>query len=254
MMPGLSRKPLSPREITAQKRHRSIQINHMKKTAWIIFFLLVLLTNLVAIYFNNDTLRIISKSLLVPVIGIYFLIQTKTVNSVLKTWVLLALIFSWFGDLLLIFEEKKSIFFLLGLSSFFVAQVFYIVFFHNIRMREYIRGNALLLLVVIVYYFILISIISPFLGSMKLPVRIYGVVLSFMLMLAMHTLFSTNKKAGWWMTLGAVLFVASDSLLAINKFYAALNNAGIWVMLTYGLAQLFIIEGAVKYINSMTAR
>jgi uncharacterized membrane protein YhhN len=226
----------------------------MKKTAWIIFFLFVLLANLVAIYLNNDTLRFIAKSLLVPVLVVYFSLQTRSVNSVLKTWVLLALIFSWFGDLLLIFEEKKSIFFLLGLSSFFVAQVFYIVFFHNIRMREYIRGNALLLLVVIVYYFILISIISPFLGSMKLPVRIYGVVLSFMLMLAMHTLFSTNKKAGWWMTLGAVLFVASDSLLAINKFYSAFNYAGTCIMLTYGLAQLFIIEGAVKYMHSMTVK
>ena len=127
----------------------------MKKTVWIIFFLFVLLANLVAIYLNNDTLRVIAKSLLVPVLIIYFSLQTRGVNSVLKTWVLLALIFSWFGDLLLIFEEKRSIFFLLGLSSFFVAQVFYIVFFHNIRMREYIRGNALLLLVVIVYYFIL---------------------------------------------------------------------------------------------------
>ena len=226
----------------------------MKKTVWIIFFLFVLLANLVAIYLNNDTLRVIAKSLLVPVHIIYFSRQTRAVNSVLKTWVLLALIFSWFGDLLLIFEEKRSIFFLLGLSGFFVAQVFYIVFFHNIRMREYIRGNALLLLVVIVYYFVLVSIISPFLGSMKLPVRIYGVVLSFMLMLAMHTLFSTNKKAGWWMTLGAVLFVASDSLLAINKFYSAFSHAGTWVMLTYGLAQLFITEGAVKYINSMTVK
>jgi len=106
-------------------------------------------------------------------------------------------------------------------------------------------------LLVIVYYFILMSIVSPFLGNMKLAVRIYGVVLSFMWMLAMHTLFSKNKKAGWWMTLGAILFVASDSLLAINKFYSTFNYAPLMIMLTYGLAQLFIAEGAVRYINSI---
>ncbi|TMI93889.1 MAG: lysoplasmalogenase [Bacteroidetes bacterium] len=223
----------------------------MKKKAWIILFLFVLFTNLLAIYLDNDTLRFISKSALMPVLATYFLTQTRSGSSGLKTWILLALIFSWIGDLLLLFEEKKSVFFLLGLSSFFVAQVFYIVFFHNIRMKEYIRGNALLLLLVIVYYFILMSIVSPFLGNMKLAVRIYGVVLSFMWMLAMHTLFSKNKKAGWWMTLGAILFVASDSLLAINKFYSTFNYAPLMIMLTYGLAQLFIAEGAVRYINSI---
>jgi uncharacterized membrane protein YhhN len=222
----------------------------MKKTAWIIFFLFILLINLLSIYFGINSLQFVSKSLLMPVLAIYFLMQTSRVNVGLKAWVVLALAFSWLGDLFLLFEKKDPIFFLLGLSSFFVAQVFYIVFFHNIRMRESIRGNALLLLLVIVYYFILISMISPFLGHLKLPVRIYGVVLSFMWMLAMHTLFSKNKRAGWWMTIGAVLFVASDSLLAINKFYSTFGFGAIIIMLTYGLAQLFITEGGVKYINS----
>jgi uncharacterized membrane protein YhhN len=117
-------------------------------------------------------------------------------------------------------------------------------------MREYIRGNALLLLLAIVYYSILISILSPSLGDLRLPVRIYGVVLSFMLMLAMHAVFSKNKKAGLWMMIGAILFVASDSLLAFNKFYTTFNYAGILIMLSYGLAQLFIAYGAVNYINS----
>ena len=69
-------------------------------------------------------------------------------------------------------------------------------------------------------------------------------------MLAMHTIFSKHKRAGLWMMLGAILFVASDTLLAFNKFYATFNYSGILIMLTYGLAQLFIAHGAAKYINS----
>jgi uncharacterized membrane protein YhhN len=222
----------------------------MRKFTWIILFVLVLLVNLIAVYFNNETLRLITKPLLMPVLGIYLLTQTKFVNSNLKAWVILALFFSWTGDVLLLFEEKNSLFFLMGLSAFFIAQVFYIIFFHNIRMREYIRGNALFLLLVIVYYSILVTVLSPYLGNMKLPVRIYGVVLSFMLMLAMHTMLGKNKKAALWMMLGAILFVISDSLLAFNKFFAAFNYAGVIIMLTYGFAQLFITEGAVKYINA----
>jgi len=222
----------------------------MKKNIWIILFLIVLTTNLIAVYFNHETLKFISKPLLIPLLAIYLLIQTRPVISNLKPWIVLALFFSWTGDMLLMFEENNSIFFLLGLSAFLLAQVSYIIFFHGIRMREYIRGNALLLLPVVLYYAILVSVLSPFLGNMKLPVRIYAVVLSFMLMLAMHTVLGKNKKAGLWMMSGAILFVASDSLLAFNKFYATFNYAGIIIMLTYGLAQLFITYGAVKYLSS----
>lgn len=222
----------------------------MKKKIWIILFSLVLLIDLAAIYSNNESLRFITKPLLAPLLAIYLLLETNTTNSNLKAWIFLALFFSWVGDILLLFEASGSNFFLFGLSAFLVAQVCYIVFFHNIRMREYIRGNALLLLLVIVYYSILISVLSPFLGTMKLPVRIYGVVLSFMVMLAMHTMLGKNKKAAVWMTAGAILFVASDSLLAFNKFFSAFNYSGLIIMLTYGLAQLFITEGAVRYINS----
>src|SRR4030095_8008877 len=224
----------------------------MKKKIWIILFSLVLLIDLAAIYSNNESLRFITKPLLVPLLAIYLLLETNTANSNLKAWIFLALFFSWVGDILLLFEGSGSNFFLLGLSAFLVAQVFYIVFFHNIRMREYIRGNALLLLLVIVYYSVLINVLAPYLGNMKLPVRIYGVVLSFMVMLAMHTMLGKNKKAALWMTMGAILFVVSDSLLGVNKFFSGFNNAGVVIMLTYGLAQLFITEGAVRYINSET--
>ena len=224
----------------------------MKKTIWITLFLVVLLVNLIAVYSNSESLQFITKPLLMPLLAIYLLLRTNTNNSNLKGWIFLALFFSWAGDIFLLFEERGSNFFLFGLSAFLVAQVFYIVFFHNIRMREYIRGNALLLLLVIVYYSILINVLSPYLGNMKLPVRIYGVVLSFMLMLAMHTMLGKNKKAALWMTMGAILFVVSDSLLAFNKFFSPFNNAGVIIMLTYGLAQLFITEGAVRYINSET--
>jgi len=221
----------------------------MKRATWIAVFLILLIVDLISLYFNSS-LQLISKSLLMPSLGIYLLLETKSIESPLKPWLILALIFSWAGDILLLLEGQRPVFFLLGLSAFLLAQVCYIIFFHGIRMREYIRGNALLLLPVVVYYAILMSILSPFLGTMKLPVRIYGVVLCFMWMLAMHTVFGKNKKAGFWMLSGAILFVASDSLLAFNKFYATFEFAGIIIMLTYGLAQLFIVYGAVKYLRS----
>ena len=65
----------------------------------------------------------------------------------------------------------------------------------------------------------------------------------------MHTMLGKNKKAALWIMMGAILFVTSDSILAFNKFFSSFNYAGLIIMFTYGLAQLFITEGAVKYIN-----
>jgi uncharacterized membrane protein YhhN len=226
----------------------------MKKAYWIIFFLLILSGDIAGIELQNETIESICKPLLMIILAGYFLSQTNEWAGNLKKWIVIALFFSWVGDVLLMFQQKNELFFMLGLAAFLLAHIFYIVFFHLVRLREGIKSNMWLLLIVVTYYAILISFLSPYLGKMKLPVRVYGIVISFMLMLAMHMLFMKNKKPGRWMVLGAFLFVISDSLLAINKFYQDIPLAGVLIMLTYGLAQLFIMEGAISYIRSATKR
>lgn len=51
------------------------------------------------------------------------------------------------------------------------------------------------------------------------------------------------------MLAGAALFVLSDSVLAINKFYQSFELAGLLIMLTYGAAQYFIVKGAIEYLR-----
>ncbi|HEX4877525.1 MAG TPA: lysoplasmalogenase [Chitinophagaceae bacterium] len=221
----------------------------MKNSTWIFIFLLLLAVNIAGNAVPLYWLNILSKPLLMPVLALYFFWVLKRYRSDVKKWILLALLFSWGGDVLLIFQEKQSVFFLLGLSSFLLAHIFYIVFFHKVRLQEAVKGNPWLLLIVVIYYAALISWLSPYLGEMKLPVRVYGLVISFMFMLAMHMLFLRNKMAGKRMMAGALLFVISDSLLAINKFYHSFTEAGIFIMLTYGLAQLLIVQGVIDYIR-----
>ena len=222
----------------------------MKKQFWLITFIVVLVADITGIQFNNDILQYISKPLMIPALTGYFLSQTSGIADHFKKWIVFALLFSWGGDVLLMFQAKREIFFLPGLSSFLLAHIFYILFFHQVRGREKIKSNPWFLVMVVIYYAALISWLSPYLGEMKIPVRIYGIVISFMFMLAMHMLFIKNKSAGKWMMMGALLFVISDSVLAINKFYQPFETAGILIMMTYGLAQLFIVEGAIRYLSS----
>lgn len=221
----------------------------MKKNHWILLFAIVLIADLVGIQIQDDTLQFIFKPMIIPVVIGYFDSHVNNISKGPNKWIVFALIFSWIGDALLMFQDKNSVFFLAGLSAFLLAHIFYIVYFHQVRVKEIVKSNPWLLLVVVVYYAALISFLSPYLGDMKLPVRIYGIVISFMFMLAMHMLFIKNKTAGQWMMIGAFLFVISDSILAINKFYQSYEFAGLLIMLTYGLAQFFIAHGAIKYIR-----
>jgi uncharacterized membrane protein YhhN len=221
----------------------------LRKQNWIILFAIVLIANISGGLLKHQWLDYISKPLIVVSIAAYFLSQTPYSSTSLKKWILFALFFSWVGDILLMFQVANQLFFLLGLSSFLLAHIFYIIFFQTIRAREKIRPKVWLLLIVLVYYTPLISFLSPHLGDMKMPVIIYGAVISLMLSLAMDMLFIQDKRAGRLMMAGALLFVLSDSVLAINQFYQSFPLAGVIIMLTYGLAQFFIIEGAIKYIK-----
>jgi uncharacterized membrane protein YhhN len=227
----------------------------MKRDFWPIVFFVVLATHLIALVAQPlhwpawPEVEMITKSLLMPVLAMCFVIWTSGVTK-FGVFILLALLFSWGGDVLLMFQGQNSLFFLLGLSSFLIAHIFYIVFFHQIKKREQIRSRFWTVLVVAVYYSVLIAVLNPWLGEMRLPVRVYGLVISFMFLLALHMIYIGNKSAGRLLLGGALLFVISDSILAINKFYQPVPAAGLLIMLTYGLAQFLLVRGAALVAGS----
>lgn len=196
-------------------------------------------------------IQYVTKPMIVAVLLVYFNFLTGNSDHQLKNKITMALAFSWIGDVLLLFQPRNEIFFLLGLSSFLIAHIFYVIFFNSVKKQEKVRSKLLVVLIVAIYYSTLIIFLHPHLGAMKLPVALYGMVISFMLLLSLHMPGIINKNAGRLMAAGAILFVISDSLLAINKFYSPFEMAGILVMLTYGVAQLLIVEGAAKYIGSV---
>ncbi len=222
----------------------------MSKRYRVIIFFIILAADLIAVQGEYKIAEIFFKPLIIIWLMAWFVLQLRSVQSGLKKCIIFALFFSWLGDVILLFHHDHSIFFLLGLSSFLIAHIFYIFFFHFVRSREMVKSRWYLLLIVVVYYAVIMAILSPYLGDMKLPVRIYGVVISFMLLVAMHMAFIKKEMTGLWMVTGALLFVISDSLLAINEFYQPFEMAGVVVMGTYGLAQLFLTEGAIRYISS----
>lgn len=219
----------------------------MNKTAWLIFFLIIVAADIFAIAMDNQGLRWLTKVSIVPLLIGLLISSLSLIRSQVLKWVIAALIFSWVGDILLMLESRNSIFFILGLISFLIAHTCYIWFFQSVKKRERITTNGMLILPVFIYYLALIILLFPHLGSLKLPVLIYGAVITTMLVLALHMRLMTFKPAGTNMMTGAILFIISDSVLAINKFYQSFEGAGIVIILTYAFAQLLIVLGVIKY-------
>lgn len=220
----------------------------MNKNLWIIFFVIALSLNLAGIIAHNEILQYISKPFLVPFLIIYFIYSTHN-RKQFTPGLLPALFFAWIANVLVMFQHMDEVFFLLGLGASLVAHIFYIIFFNRVRVQENIHGRWWILLIVIVYYAIIMRSLSYTTQEMTIPIRIFGVVICFMCMLALHMMFLVNKKAGRLMAAGALMFIVSDTLLGLNRFRQPFELADFFIILSYALAQVFIVTGAARYIT-----
>jgi uncharacterized membrane protein YhhN len=155
------------------------------------------------------------------------------------------------GDVFLMFEGRNGIFFILGLSSFLTAHLLYIIYFSKIKSPyvSFFRKRPVMFLAVIAYVIELLYLLWPKLGSMKLPVVVYALVIGTMLCFAMWQYGRLKDKTAYLFIAGAFLFVLSDSALALNKFYQPHAWSGFFVMSTYVAAQALITFGSIAHLR-----
>jgi uncharacterized membrane protein YhhN len=186
-----------------------------------------------------------SKPFIVASLLIWVWVQRQLLTKLVLQLLFTALCFSLIGDILLIFEPKHPLFFMLGLGAFLLAHLSYIILFAHHKKNKAIPWQAIWILVAVTYFFLLMLHLFPKLGALKIPVLIYGLVIVCMLMIALH-FFDARAGRLKFCAIGAVLFCSSDTLLALNKFSQPFFSAGMWIMLTYSLAQFCIVWGLIK--------
>ncbi len=99
---------------------------------------------------------------------------------------------------------------------------------------------------------ILLGLKQKGLRRLQEPVRIYATIISLMLFSALMTLFRTDwlSDPAYLVSIGAVLFISSDMLLAWNKFVQPVRRGRLLLMVTYHLGQITLIAGAVGQFGS----
>lgn len=148
-----------------------------------------------------------------------------------------ALALSWAGDVTLRW-------FVIGLACFLVAHIAYLALFATQLAVRRVRWWAIFYAVWLV---VLLTILVPHTGDLLVPVVIYGVVLCGMAAFA--------SRCNRWIAWGGALFVASDSILAIDRFLpdAGIPLAAFLIMATYIAAQTLIAWGILQHERARVA-
>jgi len=147
------------------------------------------------------------------------------------------LLFGAAGDVIL---ERGH--FVPGLVAFLLGHLAYVA----AMTRDAPRLAAPLLLPVAAYTAALLALVWDGLGPMRLPVAVYGVVITAMLWRAAARAAARADRAATVGLVGAIVFAFSDSLIAVNRFYAPFTGASIAIMVTYWLAQV-LIAASIAY-------
>ncbi|MFT6880272.1 MAG: putative membrane protein YhhN [Arcticibacterium sp.] len=202
-----------------------------------VLFFVVLIIHILAALLSLESLEIGSKVLLMPILFWTVFARRKSYPHVIPLF--LGLLFSWFGDVLLIYDGQ--LFFILGLGSFLIAHLAYIFIFTKRMGLKVLRLWPFLGFAGLFCFGVLKNVLPP---DLALPVYVYMGMISLMAFIA-----SCRKVGGAsyeYVLIGAVLFIISDAFIAVNQFLVPVPFVVIWVMSTYGLAQFLVVNGLLK--------
>ncbi|MGN7247556.1 lysoplasmalogenase family protein [Janibacter anophelis] len=177
----------------------------------------------------------VTQVLLMPALAWLLLTTTPTPRSRLVKLALLALGLSWLGDTLPRFAEDGSqLGFGLMLGCFLLAQLAYVAALLPFVERSIWHTRRALVAPYLALLVVLVGVTAGGAGPLLPAVAIYGIAIVTMAVLAT----GLDRVA----TIGALVFVVSDSLIALRAFAdVELPLHGVWVMLTYVVGQGLLV-------------
>ena len=198
------------------------------------FYWLVALSYLSVGGFSNYSLLALHKALPIVFLAVISLLLCKGHT---RLWLFMALIASSCGDILLASNLAQG--FIYGLSAFALAHLCYCICFlpwfsWSKQPLKYVAILAVLLVAVLIK-------VVPNTENLLVPVVIYMSIITLMALLAFFA-----QPSCYFLSVGALFFILSDSLIALNKFVFTLPYEHFLVMGTYYLAQYCLFYACIK--------
>lgn len=203
-----------------------------------------------AVGINCPKWRVVSKPAVILLLIIGFSLASGWRGG--GAWFGVGLVFSLAGDVFLMLPPS---FFPAGLAAFLIAHLAYIIGFNQSLI---IPGweFALPTLGVILFDWIVFRrlrsaiLCQPKGRWIRFPVLGYIVIISLMLFSSLLCWLRPDwpNIAAALVSLGALLFYFSDTLLAINRFCGPVRGGRVMVIVSYHLAQTAIVTGALSWV------
>ena len=187
------------------------------------------------------------------ILSSWFFFNSRRVGDRFTLLVQAGLFFSLIGDVALMFQHLDEFNFLIGLGAFLIAQLCYtLAFAQNIADAPGGQGlliSSSLTVLLIVYGSIFGSMVLESADEAVLvPVGIYAVAITLMGIAAALRFGRTYLPSFILVFVGALFFIASDSILATARFMRPVTHASWSVLLTYAIAQYLIARGCLRHV------
>jgi uncharacterized membrane protein YhhN len=154
-------------------------------------------------------------------------------DSGARSWFVVALVFSLAGDVFLMLPQDR---FILGLASFFVAHLAYVIgmLADGVSVTRMLAGILVIAASFLVVGTQIVRAAYTSEPELALPVMAYMAVISAMVV----TAFGVGEPLG---VAGALLFYTSDALIGWSRFVREYTWAPVVIMFTYQLGQLGLV-------------
>jgi uncharacterized membrane protein YhhN len=221
------------------------------KIVLIALFIVFSAIEIYAAFTNRVSLKFVSTPTLMPLLALFYLSSVSKRNW----FIVAALIFSLLGDVLNQWQSDENIF-MIETGAFLVALVCYIIALSQpiSHFKKVPVAYYALLIVYIAYGIFIYSVLNPFLGDMRLPAIIYLTIVLIMSFSALTRIVQYRGYSFWLPFIGTLVFIASDTFLAVNafKYNGQMKYGDFLTTIFYIPAQVLIVLGLMPK-NEATA-
>ena len=163
----------------------------------------------------------------------------QPIDSSYKIFIVSGLVFSLVGDTFLIYPKKH---FKKGLITFLIGHICFTIAFIVSSGFSFTFWIFLPILIIGIHF---LRSIFPFSDKIKIPIIIYVIIIAIMGWMAMERLNCIPTLGTLLAAIGAVLFMISDAVLALNKFRKPFFRAELIILSTYFTAQWLLAVSVI---------
>ena len=200
-----------------------------------ILFVIISLLDILGLLIHVALLELIAKPFIIISLMAIYLTSVKNKNY----WFLAALFFSFLGDVFLLDNNDM---FLFGIAAFLITQLLYIKIIIGYLNNSSKSQKLQAILPFAIYFILLIYLLIDNLGEYLIPVLVYGLTISVFGIVSLLNYIINKSQTSKLLLFGAFLFIASDSMIAFDRFYESKGFYSVLIMITYILAQYLICK------------